>query len=161
MLYSSIALAEMQDRFLTIETHDNFVSTGTYNSFKPTIPYKQKVRLISEIFAFPKEWNPVAESELNRQFLKYVMNNYLKEFNKLRLHQQGGITVGRNVIYSQINIDDYNRMSINPPEVKYPIDIVLIKGFKYVEPNKLDTIDIRTDPIFMKANEIILNKSPN
>lgn len=118
--------AQTKKMYLWIETENNTVFQYNTNTWKPEIPYKHFVRLISEVIEVPNDY-------YNReQFYEYVMKNYLSELKKMKLHKDvARMSIG---LYDDNNpraAHDYKYLFEPMEHSSWQFETILIKGFKY------------------------------
>ncbi|MEI9955278.1 MAG: hypothetical protein WDM90_02995 [Ferruginibacter sp.] len=73
--------AQTKKMYVWIETEHNTVFQSGTNNWKPEIPYKHFVRLISEVMEVPDDYY------VREQFYEYIMKNYPSELKKMKLHK--------------------------------------------------------------------------
>src|ERR1700741_1675521 len=93
--------AQTKKMYLYLETEWNTVMSedGT-RKWRPEIPYKQFVRLASEIFEVPAN---EPNDYYSYQFYEYIMKNYYDQFKKMKLHKD----------YMRIGVGDYDESNPN------------------------------------------------
>ncbi|WP_207426270.1 hypothetical protein [Pedobacter sp. SYSU D00535] len=144
---------EKEKHYIVMESNYNYTHVNSVDTtWKQSIPYKRMVRIISEPFDFPKNFDSRWSSEAGVQFLEYLMTNYKEEFKKMRGHQS--YYTGVDWIYdpkSSSSVKQYNQLSTDPKGSRAEFEIILIKGFKFT-PGKYPLIKNKgTTPLHEKA----------
>ena len=152
-LAGSVFCQGTEKHYIILETSQKYTHTNNSDtSWKEAIPYKHRVRIISEPFDFPKGFDSRWSSEAGVQFLEYLMTHYREEFSKMKMHQS--YYSGVDWLYdpaSNSSIQQYKAMSADPRSGDYMYEIILVKGFKYV-PGKYPVVKNRgTTPLHEKA----------
>jgi len=137
--------AQTKKMYVWIETESSTVFQYNTNNWKPEIPYKHFVRLISEVMEVPDDYY------VREQFYAYIMKNYLPELKKMKLHKDvARMSIG---LYD----DNYGRAAIDYKSLFEPVataswqfETILIKGFKYDPNNKGPW------PLFDKAKKLVV-----
>jgi hypothetical protein len=135
-----------------IETERQTVLNDDGTTWKPSVPHKQFIRLVTELFDL-KDYDPNNYS-YGYQFYEYLMKNYPQELKKMKLHKdylRYGI-----MEYDETNpnlVSNYKYLFIDNDQIKDPtrqFKTTLIKGFKY------DPAIQTPGPLYQKAKELIL-----
>lgn len=134
----SIAQANGQTKkmYLYLETEwATVMSQDGMGKWRPEVPYKQFVRLATEIFEVPAN---EPDDYYRYQFYEYVMKNYYSDFKKFKLHKDWmRLGVGEYDAKNPAYVANYEGMFKDRNGIKDPswqFETILIKGFKY-DPN--------------------------
>ena len=142
---NQLSAQQSKKLYVWVETEsDHVFEYGTQN-WKPQVPYKHFVRLISEVLEVPDE------NYLREQFYEYIMKNYASDLKKLRLHKS----------YSRMSMGYYDngygraekdyRALFEPVEkASWQFETILIEGFKYDPTKKIG------GALYQKAEKLVV-----
>ena len=138
--------AQTKKVYVWVETENNTVFQYNTNNWKPEIPYKHFVRLISEVIEVPNDYY------IREQFYEYIMKNYLPELKKMKLHKDF-IRMSSSAMYADFGQQQQReyKLLFEPMEhSSWQFETILIKGFKY-DPTKKGPW-----PLLEKAKKIVV-----
>lgn len=135
-LNSFYCSAQIKKMYLYLETDWNTVmSQDGMRKWRPEVPYKQFVRLATEIFEVPANEPNIY---YRYQFYEHVMKYYYNDFKKLKLHNGFMLLgIGEYDPGNPNKVSNYELMFKPDSKIKEPSwqhETILIKGFKY-DPN--------------------------
>ena len=137
--------AQTKKIYVWLETESNTVFQSGTNNWKPEVPYKHFVRLISEVMEVPDDYY------VREQFYEYIMKNYLSELKKMKLHKD---FVRMSWAFYDNNYQraehDYKLLFEPVENASWQFETTLIKGFKYNPNNKGPW------PLFDKAKKLVV-----
>lgn len=144
MVLASHALAQTRQIFMYHETDTaNVELRGQEQIWKADIPYKQRVRVLTNLVEFPSAFDPVAERDIMIQFYDHLARNHPDVLEKLRNHGRSPNTW----IQSADSRAHYSRTK----QGSFTYDVVFIDDFTYV-PRKNPQAK---PPGYAKAMEIL------
>jgi hypothetical protein len=147
LISSFTAQAQTKKIYCYIETENGAVfKNGTFD-WKTEVPYKQHVRLISEVIEVPDEYF------IREQFYEYVVKNYYKDLVKMKLHKSAaGVMISNydNPYQPEVGYS-YNFLFKKEEKSSWQYEAILIKGFKYNPKNK------GPFPLLQKAKQIVVD----
>ncbi|HTE01010.1 MAG TPA: hypothetical protein VK668_17080 [Mucilaginibacter sp.] len=141
----STLYAQTKKFYVWVETEASTVFLPGTQDWKPQVPYKHFVRLISEVMEVPDDYY------VREQFYEYLVKNYLTDLNKMKLHKD----------YVRMGVGDYSdsnplaerdyKLMFQPVErASWQFETILIKGFKYNPAKKTP------GPLFDRARKIVM-----
>lgn len=144
-----------EKRYFFHETTGFAFTPQDYRVWKAAVPYKQPVRIISELFDFPSEWNSEREEDLRIQLVEYVMKTNPEAIRKMRLHSEIGFHITKIYPTNKNSESDYLYTRTETKKGNRTYEIILIKGFKYVPDRYVGANPRSKSPLFIEAMRIL------
>lgn len=147
MLLASTALAQTRQIFIYHETDTFKVELrGQAQIWAADIPYKKRVRVLTNLVAFPEKFDPVAERDIVIQFYDHLARKHPEVLEKMRNHGRAANTWIQSpdsqayysrtehgsFTYDVVRIDDFSYSPRKNPQAKTPgyIKAMEILGIK-------------------------------
>lgn len=121
-----------QKRYFAHRTTGAAFTPHDIRIWRSTVPYKKQVRIVSELFDFPSEYDSAREEDLRIQFVEYVMKTNPEAIRKMRLHTELGFSPTKYDPANKNHVRQYAELTTDPKLGNWTFEIILIKGFKYV-----------------------------
>jgi len=156
LLASGMVYAQATEkRYFMHETSGFAFTPQDYRVWKAEVPYKQPVRLVSELFDFPSEWNSARETDLTIQLYEYVMKTNPEAIRKMRLHSNIGFHITKIYPTNKSSEADHVRAMTEAKKGNRTYEIILVKGFKYVPDKYLGPNPGKKSPLYTEAMSIL------
>lgn len=125
-----LAQAQTTPWFMCLETSSDAIDSAQGGTvFKPEVPYKHHVRLVTNEFQVPwKGSDPARETDLYVQFFEHLVKNHKTELQKFRRHFKN-VRSQCGQIYSPSDVA--HKLVARPPGTNFGYEIIRIDDFKY------------------------------
>ena len=114
---------------------ESFYATSRNLKFRDNVPYKKPVRIVSNLFEFPEEYDAVRSQDVVNQFYEYLMAKHPELVEKLRGHKSSE-TPESLTLYKgreEVGENSYRGLFNGGTNPDWTYEIVYVDGFKYVE----------------------------